>query len=88
MVAAKADFFGEEVLGQKVDKDFIRYLKELQQTKDITLCGEAGEYHTLVVDGPLFKKRLEIRKTRKVLREGTRFLEILSAAIKDKVVGG
>ena len=84
VVAAKAEFFGEEVLGQKVDGDFIKLLEELGKTKVITPSGEAGEYHTLVVDGPLFKKRLEILKTRKVLREGTRFLEILSADLKVK----
>ena len=84
VVAAKADLFGEEVLGQKVDMDFIRQLEQLRQTKDITLCGEAGEYHTLVIDGPLFKKRLEILETRKILREGIRFLEILSTDLKAK----
>jgi len=77
IVAAKADLFGEEWLGRKVDLDFIRYLDELRETKDITPCGEAGEYHTFVTDGPLFKKRIEILKTNKVLREGHWFLEIL-----------
>ena len=33
---------------------FITYLKEHQ----LDICGENGEYHTLVIDGPLFKKRL------------------------------
>jgi diphthine-ammonia ligase len=84
IVAAKSEFFGEEVPGQKIDKDFIRHLKELNRTRGVTLCGEAGEYHTLVINGPIFQKRLEILNTRKVLREGIRFLEILSADIKDK----
>ena len=84
VVAAKAELFGEEVLGQKIDRDFISHLEELGKTKKITPCGESGEYHTLVVDGPIFKKRLEILETRKELREGTRFLDILTVAIKDK----
>ena len=84
VVAAKANLFGEEILGRKVDLDFIKYLKELGKTEDVTLCGEAGEYHTLVIDGPLFQRRLEIVETRKVLREGTRFLEILNAKLDDK----
>ena len=84
VVAAKADLFDEEVLGQKVNGDFIKHLEELQQTKGITLCGESGEYHTFVVDGPIFQKRIEILKTRKVLRAGCRFLEILSADLKAK----
>jgi diphthine-ammonia ligase len=85
VVAAKADLFGEEVLGRKIDTDFIKDLEELSKTKTITPCGEAGEYHTLVIDGPIFQKRLEILKTRKVLRKGTRFLDILSTDIKDKL---
>lgn len=84
VVAAKADLFGEEILGYKLDGDFIKHLERLRQTKDITLCGEAGEYHTLVIDGPIFKKRLEILKTTKVERDGRLFLEILNTDLKDK----
>ena len=84
VVAAKANLFGEEVLGRKIDTNFIKDLEELSQTKAITPCGEAGEYHTLVIDGPIFQKRLEILKTRKVLRKGTRFLDILSTDLKAK----
>ncbi len=82
VIAAKAEFFGEEVLGQTIDRNFIKQLEELGKTKDITPCGEAGEYHTLVIDGPLFKKRLEITQSRKVEREGIRFLDILSLELQ------
>ena len=82
VVAAKADLFGEEVLGRKVDLDFVRYLSELSETKSITPCGEAGEYHTLVLDGPIFKQRLVITEASKVLRDEHRFFEILSVALK------
>ncbi len=84
VVAAKAEFFGEEVLGQKIDKDFIKHLEELHRTRGITLCGERGEYHTFVINGPCFQNRLKITKSRKILREGVRFLEILSAELQDK----
>jgi len=84
IVTAKADLFGEEWLGRKVDMDFIKYLEELNETKDITLCGEAGEYHTFVTDGPLFDQRIEILETNKVLREGYWFLEILRCELRVK----
>jgi len=84
VVAAKADFFGEEVLGRPIDEDFIKQLEGMRETKDVTLCGEAGEYHTLVIDGPLFQKRLEITESRKVLRDQHWFLEILSAELRGK----
>ena len=82
IVATKADLFGKEWLGQKIDLDFIRHLDKLKETKDITLCGEAGEYHTLVIDGPLFKKRMEILKTRKVFRDTRWFLDILDTELR------
>lgn len=82
VIAAKVELFSEEVLGQKIDRNFITHLDELSKTRDITPCGEAGEYHTLVIDGPLFKKRLEITESRKVEREGIRFLDILDIELK------
>jgi len=85
VVATKADLFGEEWLGRKVDLDFLKLLDELRETKDITPCGEAGEYHTFVTDGPLFKERIEILETNKVLREGHWFLEILKCELRSKL---
>lgn len=84
VVAAKADLFGEEILGQKVDLDFIKHLEELRETKEITPCGEAGEYHTFVTDGPIFNQRVEILETNRVLREGHWFLEILNSDLVSK----
>jgi diphthine-ammonia ligase len=86
VVAVKADLLGEEVLGRIVDRDFLAYLKGLD--KGITPCGEAGEYHTLVIDGPLFQKRLEITESQKVTRDDRHFLEILSTELKAKQPAG
>ena len=84
IVVAKADRFNEEWLGRKIDLDFVKDFNDLRQTKDITPCGEAGEYHTLVIDGPLFNQRMEILATQKVLRDGYRFLDILKCELKPK----
>jgi uncharacterized protein (TIGR00290 family) len=79
VVATQPQILGKEWLGRKVDQDFIRSLATVD--KNITPCGEAGEYHTLVVDGPLFKKRLEIVKADKVLRGDHWFLDISEAKL-------
>jgi len=84
VVATKADLLGEEWLGRKVDLDFLSHLSELRKTSDITPCGEAGEYHTLVTDGPLFKQRMEILETNKILREEHWFLEISKSELRAK----
>ena len=84
VVTARANLFGEEWLGRKVDLDFLSYLSELKQINEIGLCGEAGEYHTFVTDGHLFRQRIEILETNKVLREGYWFLEILRYDLRTK----
>ena len=82
VIAARADIFDEAILGRKVDQDFIKYLEELGKTKNITPCGEAGEYHTFVIDGPLFQKRIEILEAKKVLIERSWYLDILDLRVK------
>ncbi|MFC2025358.1 diphthine--ammonia ligase [Chloroflexota bacterium] len=84
VVATKADLLGEEWLGRRIDLKFLELLDELGKTKEITPCGEAGEYHTLVIDGPLFKQRMEILEANKVLRDGHWFLEILKSELRPK----
>ncbi len=84
IVATRAEILGEEWLGRTIDYDFIRELEEMSQTTEVTPCGEAGEFHTLVVDGPLFRKRLEITAAEKVSRGEHRYLEIKELALKDR----
>jgi diphthine-ammonia ligase len=86
VVAVKADLLGEEVLGRTVDKEFMSYLAGLN--RGITPCGEAGEYHTLVVDGPLFQKRLDITESEKVTRGDHHFLEIIEVKLRTKSPAG
>lgn len=87
VVVTKADLFGEEWLGRKIDLDFLSHLAELGKTKNITPCGEAGEYHTLVIDGPLFGKRIEILEAKRVLRDEHWFLEIVKCELRHKERG-
>jgi uncharacterized protein (TIGR00290 family) len=56
IVSAQARLIDEEWIGRRVDRDFMDYLK----AKNVDLCGENGEYHTLVVNGPLFKRSIEV----------------------------
>lgn len=84
IVVTKADLLGEEWLGKKVDVDFLSYLSELGKREDVTPSGEAGEYHTLVINGPIFKKRLEILETENKFNNGYWFLEISKSELRDK----
>ena len=70
VINVKADLFGEKWLGRKVDRSFLEDLRKLHSKRNIHICGELGEYHTLVTDGPFFKRRVKILDNRKVLKEG------------------
>jgi diphthine-ammonia ligase len=82
VITVKADLMGKEFLGRIVDRELIRDITSLD--KGITPCGEAGEFHTIVVDGPIFKKRLELTRTEIVSRQEHHFLEILKTELKPK----
>ena len=71
VVSARAELIDEEWVGRWVSRDFLQYLK----AKDIDICGENGEYHTLVVNGPLFKRRIEVIETRTIKRDNYWFLD-------------
>ncbi len=81
VVATRAELLGEEWLGRSLDSGFVA---DLARLGNITPCGEAGEYHTLVINGPLFQKRLEITETKKVLKDGHWFLDIAECELKSK----
>jgi len=83
VVATQANLLGKEWIGRRLDKSFIRDLKRL---KNIDICGENGEFHTFVVDGPIFKKRIQLMNTRKVLIRGYWFLDIRGYQLVEKVL--
>jgi len=74
IVAVKAEVLGKDWLGKKIDKNLVRELEK----KKIDLCGESGEYHTFVINGPIFKRRIKILKSNKVFKDGRWFLNILN----------
>jgi len=79
VVATRKGMLGPEWLGRVIDRDFIRDISEI---KDVDMSGENGEYHTLVVSGPIFKKRINILKSEKVTRDQHCFLDILECELQ------
>jgi uncharacterized protein (TIGR00290 family) len=55
---------GRQFVGRMIDEQF---LSELPATVDA--CGENGEYHSFVSDGPIFKERVAYTLGESVLRE-------------------
>lgn len=51
----KTPYFDESWIGRRLDLETI---DELQGKSGLDVGGENGEYHTIVVDGPLYRQRL------------------------------
>ncbi|MEM0360793.1 MAG: diphthine--ammonia ligase [Candidatus Diapherotrites archaeon] len=65
VVGVYAGGLNENWLGKTIGKKEIIELEELQKKFSISPLGEGGEIETLVVDCPLFKKKIKIIKTEK-----------------------
>ena len=71
IVSANDELIDKGWVGQRLDRKFLSYLK----TRNVDLCGENGEYHTLVVNGPLFKRRIEIVESKTINRDNRWLLD-------------
>ncbi len=73
VVSTREDILGEQWLGREINSEFI---KDLKAMGNIDLCGEKGEFHTFVFDGPIFKNRVRFDRGRTRLQDNRWFLEI------------
>lgn len=69
---ASDKYFDKTWVGRLFDLDF--YHETVQ--KDICVMGEMGEYHTFVLDGPIFHKAINILKSDIILNSGLWSLDI------------
>lgn len=70
IIAVRKNF--KDLLGRRFDKDVIDYLIE----KNADPCGENGEFHTIVIDGPIFKKQLDVSFGKELEDEKYYYLEV------------
>jgi diphthamide synthase (EF-2-diphthine--ammonia ligase) len=65
---------GPEFLGRKLTSELVEKLESM----GIDPCGENGEFHTLVLDCPLFSGPLGVDLGEKILHEKYWFQELIS----------
>ena len=82
IVVVDPNLLSEEWLGHKIDHNFLREIRRLSRERSIP--SGSIEYHTLVTDAPLFKKRLHIQKSRKTSKNGYSVLEISKVELIEK----
>jgi len=60
IVGVAAEGLGKELLGKTLDDKLMEFLEERSKRYGISPVGEGGEFETLVLDAPIFKKRIEV----------------------------
>ncbi|MEK6885761.1 MAG: diphthine--ammonia ligase [Nanoarchaeota archaeon] len=61
--------FDAKWVGRRIDTKFIEKIKEMQEKYKINPAGEGGEFESLVLSCPFFKKKLDV-KIKDVVGEG------------------
>lgn len=81
VVKTNLEFLDEQWLGRDLDETF---LADILKLPEVDPCGEGGEYHTIVTDGPNFKNRINLTKTKKSIQKGFSHLDISEFSITQK----
>jgi uncharacterized protein (TIGR00290 family) len=84
IVGVYAYGFNETWLGRKIDEDAVMALVELNKKFQVSLVGEGGEYETLVLDAPFFKKKIQLIEKEKVWEGQSGYLIVKKAALVKK----
>jgi diphthine-ammonia ligase len=71
-------------IGRTLDHQALEELRLLNQQRGLDPCGEQGEYHTLVYDGPPFKKQINILSYSVKVQESLQHIQIESLELATK----
>ena len=81
----KEPWFDADWLGRPLDERQVLALKSLRQKSGIDICGENGEYHTMVLDGPTFKQSIQIHEFSKEKQNSMLFLKVNRCSLQPKI---
>jgi diphthine-ammonia ligase len=76
IVVVREDALDESFLASFLGRTLDRELVAELESRGVDASGEKGEYHTVVTDGPLFARALEIEERGRVVRDGCRVLDL------------
>lgn len=79
IVAVRDEILSPDLLGRSIDADLIEDIVAAGSDA----AGENGEYHSVVVDGPLFRRRLALESRESSLRDGVWFLDLRPAGLDE-----
>lgn len=71
-------------LGKEINNNILNELERLKADRSINPIGEFGEYHTFVVDCPIYKKRITVTKGKAVWKKSKGYFKIQKAELQPK----
>ena len=86
ITAVSALGFDEKWLGREIDKECYRDLIELHRRYKINVSGEGGEFETLVLDCPIFSKKIFIEEMEKKWEGNRGAVKIKKARLVEKLI--
>jgi uncharacterized protein (TIGR00290 family) len=72
IISIKQDALNDSFLGRKLNNLVISDLEKA----GVDASGEEGEYHTIVTDGPIFTKKIDIKSKGQFIQDGYSFLDV------------
>jgi len=74
--------FDETWLGKTIDGETIDAITQLRKKYAINTAGEGGEFETLTIDGPIFKRKLVLDETSKEWKRDSGILKVNKAHLE------
>jgi len=78
------EFFTKDWLGKELNTASVTELKMYAKKKGFDPCGENGEYHTMVIDGPIYNQSIKISEITREETETRLFTKINKCGLKPK----
>jgi uncharacterized protein (TIGR00290 family) len=74
-----------EWLGKELDDEMLHEIATLEREQSMNPIGEMGEYHTLVLDCPIYKKEIKVLKS-KIVWDGSKgYFVVKKAVLQEKM---
>ncbi len=84
VTSVSAEGLDESWLGRIIDEDLLEELKSLHEKYGLHMAFEGGEAETLVLNGPIFKKKLNILDSENIWEVDSGYMVIKDAELGEK----
>ncbi len=78
------EWLSEDWLGKELNQNSAKELQALANEIGLDPCGEKGEYHTMAIDGPIFKQAIDISQFSKEKLDNHLYLKISECSLRPK----